>query len=38
MIIKFTYNSNYIYQKYPNKTSLNIIGKIWVIVDYNKVI
>jgi len=38
MIIKFTYNSNYIYQKYPNKSPLNIIGKIWVIVDYNQVI
>lgn len=38
MIIKFTYNYNYIQEKYANKTRLNIIGKIWVIADYNEVI
>ena len=38
MIIKFTYNSSYIQEKYSNKTPLNIIGKIWVIADYNEVI
>ena len=33
MIIKFTFNSIDIYQKYLNKNPFNIIGKILAIVD-----